>query len=634
MIKKVILLILIFGLIFVLPVSGITRTNTTSAGFVTSVFAGAGSMTFKTPVNSTVNGTKVFTDMFFVGGGGGGGSSIQYSSAWKSGAGGGGGGLNFAHDYLLDENTTYTIYVGAGAIGQNWAQNGNDSYVYPVSIVGKGGGAGGWTSSGAAGVQGGSGGASGWGGAAGANYSGQGWSGGIGDAAGYGTGGGGGNGGIGGNGARYNSGNGGACGYANSTIISHFPMASDCYSAGGGGGGLPLWSTVAGTGGAGAGDGSYGIPGISGKNATSIGGGGGGTGYNASIVIGGSGFEGIAMIRYFDENAPPDTPVCNFTAIPQSGPQPLTVVLSDLSSNNATSWNWHLYRPGTGHYISTAKNWTAGPLEAGSWTVDLNATNAGGSCHLHMPGYITVSEGAGYVVVNLDIKNAITGALIQDSPVGIRNVTNGVWRNSTCATGLIYFDSTGVAWEYPLALGETITLAASPTGYTPAWHDLTIPYSDYRDYLYLLPSSIIPGAGKGIVIVNVISNRNGVSVSGASVVLDTGQMGSTNTAGAITFLNVSAGSRTVTVSTPDFGYETTSKTFDLASAETKFITIQLILTGETPVPTFQPISTTTITVDLNKSGASFLENWAKMAIGFGGFIFIMVFLYFVKKALK
>jgi len=339
-------------------------------------------------------------------------------------------------------------------------------------------------------------------------------------------------------------------------------------------------------------------------------------------------------------------PVCSFTGSPLSGPTPLVVSVSDTSNNTPTSWLWHLYRSGSGIYSITGKNWVSSPLEAGSWTVNLTATNSYGNCSLSMPGYISVSEGAGegYVVVNLDVKDAQTGALIQGSSVGIKNTTSGVWRNSTSATGLVYFDSSGSAYEYPLSINQSITLAAGATGYRNNSVTFNIPYHNYRAYLYLLKSSVIPSAGKGTLIVNVISNKNGVSISGASVVLDTGQIGSTNTAGAVTFLNVTAGNRTATVSTPTYGYQTTSRTFDLFSGETKMLTFQLVLTGETPVPTFQPTAATTTdpitglpassSGDLNASGTSFLSQWARMAIAFGGLIFLFAFLYFVRAATK
>jgi len=280
-----------------------------------------------------------------------------------------------------------------------------------------------------------------------------------------------------------------------------------------------------------------------------------------------------------------DPPVANFTGSPRYGFAPLSVVLNDTSSNTPTSWYWIASMAGT-TYTSTTKNWSLS-LGVGNWGVNLTAYNSWGNSTISRAAYFEVSGGAGnYTVVNLDIKNSQTGALVQDATCGIRNTTSGIWRNTTAPTGLIYYDATGTAWEYPLSVGQLITLAAGGTGYKPSFVNLTIPYSNYRQVLYLVPSSIVNATGTFTLVVSTVADKTGVQISGASVVLDTGQMQSTNSAGVTTFYNVTAGSRTITVSTPTYGYLTTSQIITGIAGETRLITFRLIMVGETPVTTF------------------------------------------------
>ncbi|MBP7697472.1 MAG: S8 family serine peptidase [candidate division Zixibacteria bacterium] len=80
-------------------------------------------------------------------------------------------------------------------------------------------------------------------------------------------------------------------------------------------------------------------------------------------------------------------PVAAFSGTPTSGTAPLTVVFTDASTNNPTSWSWNFGDGGT----STAQNPTHTYASAGTYTVTLTATNAYGSDSETKTGYITVS---------------------------------------------------------------------------------------------------------------------------------------------------------------------------------------------------------------------------------------------------
>ena len=253
---------------------------------------------------------------------------------------------------------------------------------------------------------------------------------------------------------------------------------------------------------------------------------------------------------------------------------------------------------------------------------------------------VNVTPSHDLVIINLDIKDALTGALIHNSGTGIRNVTSGTWRNSTSPTGLVYFDSTGAAYEYPLSIGENITLAGSGTGYKPDSITFAIPYSNYRAYLNLVPNTVINATGTFTLVVTVVNNKNGLPITGASVTLDTGAMKASNSAGAATFRNVTAGDRQVTVGSPEGqGYSSAVQSVTGTSGETKMITVQLVREGETPVPTYVSPVPTTIPAGnyssgaLNDQGSAGLVQMMGQIISLWPVVFLMGFIYFARKTL-
>jgi uncharacterized repeat protein (TIGR02543 family) len=82
-------------------------------------------------------------------------------------------------------------------------------------------------------------------------------------------------------------------------------------------------------------------------------------------------------------------PVADFSGSPTSGPTPLTVNFTDLSSNDPTSWSWSF--PGGTPSSSTAENPTNIVYNTpGNYNVTLTATNASGSDSETKTNYITV----------------------------------------------------------------------------------------------------------------------------------------------------------------------------------------------------------------------------------------------------
>ncbi|MFA5379518.1 MAG: PKD domain-containing protein, partial [Dehalococcoidia bacterium] len=85
-------------------------------------------------------------------------------------------------------------------------------------------------------------------------------------------------------------------------------------------------------------------------------------------------------------------PEVSFTANMTSGTAPVAVQFTDLSYG-ATSWQWDFNNDGT--IDSTEKNPVHTYTNAGTYTVNLTATNAYGSTSMVKTGYITVTGGSG-----------------------------------------------------------------------------------------------------------------------------------------------------------------------------------------------------------------------------------------------
>ena len=85
----------------------------------------------------------------------------------------------------------------------------------------------------------------------------------------------------------------------------------------------------------------------------------------------------------------PAPPVANFSGNPTSGPPPLTVYFTDLSSGSPTSWSWDFGDTGSSGAQHPSHEYTA----VNTYTVSLTATNAQGQDTETKVDYIDVSTG-------------------------------------------------------------------------------------------------------------------------------------------------------------------------------------------------------------------------------------------------
>ncbi|ACL17090.1 PKD domain-containing protein [Methanosphaerula palustris] len=139
----------------------------------------------------------------------------------------------------------------------------------------------------------------------------------------------------------------------------------------------------------------------------------------------------------YSVTAPVAAPVAGFNASVTNGTAPLAVQFNDLSTGTPTSWSWDFGDGNTSTTQSPSHTYTA----AGNYTVNLTATNAGGSNTTVKTNYITV-----------------TGSETPTAPVANfnANITNGTAPLAVQFTDL----STGapVTWSWSFGDGNTSTV--------------------------------------------------------------------------------------------------------------------------------------------------------------------------------
>jgi len=101
--------------------------------------------------------------------------------------------------------------------------------------------------------------------------------------------------------------------------------------------------------------------------------------------------DATVMDTNFMVNTEAEVPVADFTASTTTGTVPLFVRFTDASTNTPTNWSWDFGDGSTGTGNVTTHTY----MSAGTYTVTLNATNAGGSTTATKTGLVTVTAQSG-----------------------------------------------------------------------------------------------------------------------------------------------------------------------------------------------------------------------------------------------
>jgi len=269
---------------------------------------------------------------------------------------------------------------------------------------------------------------------------------------------------------------------------------------------------------------------------------------NGNVYIADTGNSRIQ--KFAPEGNSGSSPVASFTANPTSGTAPLTVTFSDTSTGSPTKWNWTF---GDGSLVNASvQNPVHTYLTAGTYTILLNATNAGGSNISTRTEYITVKK--------------------SDLPVPvISSVSPPVWyRNRTVTfsiTGSNFQPGYTTVFFHDLASGRL----------TP---NLTSVTSTRIEGTVWVPVNEVPGGWN----VNVTTLNGGETMRKNAFTL-----GATPPLPAIASISPARGARNSTVN-----FTITGSNFQTGSGQTRVRIFEDVMDTEQPV-TIIAVTPTTIT---------------------------------------
>mgnify|MGYP003764676023 CR=1 FL=1 len=197
---------------------------------------------------------------------------------------------------------------------------------------------------------------------------------------------------------------------------------------------------------------------------------------------------------YITVTAPVLPPVAAFSAAPTTGTAPLTVQFTDASTNDPTAWSWTFGDGGTSDQQHPSHTYN----EPGTYTVNLTATNAGGSDTETKTGYITVtapilppvaafsaSPTTGIAPLTVQFTDASTGSPTSwhwdfgDGRTSIAQSPRHTY--STAGTYTVNLTATNAGGSDTETKNGYITVsAAPPTAPTEAAGSPAFPYSQQR----------------------------------------------------------------------------------------------------------------------------------------------------------
>ncbi|MFA7198515.1 MAG: PKD domain-containing protein, partial [Methanoculleus sp.] len=176
-----------------------------------------------------------------------------------------------------------------------------------------------------------------------------------------------------------------------------------------------------------------------------------------------------------------DAPVADFTANVTSGDAPLAVQFTDASTGSPTSWAWD-FGDGT---TATEQNPTHTYTTAGTYTVKLTATNAGGSDSEEKTGYITVTSGgsggdAPVANFTADVTSGKAPLTVNFTDLSTGSPTSWLWDfgDGTNATGQNPQHTYTTVGTYDVSLTATNadgSTTATKTGYIVARNAVPLP---------------------------------------------------------------------------------------------------------------------------------------------------------------
>ena len=197
----------------------------------------------------------------------------------------------------------------------------------------------------------------------------------------------------------------------------------------------------------------------------------------------------VTQAGYIVVSAASAAPVASFVSTVKTGTAPLSVQFVDSSTNSPTSWAWSF---GDGN-TSTLENPSHTYVTAGTYTVTLTATNAGGSNTVSNAGYITVTYVVPVASFTSNVTSGTTPLYVAFTDTTTNSPTLWTW----------YFGDGGTSteqnpiYEYTYAGTYTVTLtvandAGSDTASTTGYITVTSVTSPLASFTADVRSGTIP----------------------------------------------------------------------------------------------------------------------------------------------
>jgi PKD repeat protein len=152
----------------------------------------------------------------------------------------------------------------------------------------------------------------------------------------------------------------------------------------------------------------------------------------------------------------PPVPVASFTGTPLNGTAPLTVQFTDTSTNTPTSWSWNFGDTQTSTVQSPSHVYTT----AGSYTVSLTATNAGGSNTVSRANYIVVVPPVPAASFTGTPLNGTVPLTVQFTDISTNTPTSWLWNFGDGQTSTVQNPS----HVYTTAGSYTVSLTTTNAG--------------------------------------------------------------------------------------------------------------------------------------------------------------------------
>lgn len=313
--------------------------------------------------------------------------------------------------------------------------------------------------------------------------------------------------------------------------------------------------------------------------------------------------EGVGWPRVeevqFSEGVPtPEGPpiadyVCNFPSYYPIQPNPFGLVCTNTSTGNpdVDTVEWTLTNPDDSTYTTTNASLVRTLTQDGWYGLELEACNTLGCGYKNTTQLINITSGpipATGINFWATTYDPIKGARIQPSTISLKNLTSGYWRNVSSSGGTWHITATDASLTETITAGQALYICGAATAYNEACYNITVPYSGWEYKINLASTSALPTGTNATLFVNAVSSKDATAIASATITVANTSIPYSKSVlssavGIATFVNIPAGTYTITATKTGYQSSTTSWAAPAGLVTNAYIGLQPI--GATPVPT-------------------------------------------------